>query len=69
MGEQVELLVLDAIFHIAPVAIELTVEIMTSLWQVGNSVAPVAVFVSKLDFDDFPALFAQTVDSIVNAGI
>ncbi len=55
MGEQVELLVLDAIFHIAPVAIELTVEIMTSLWQVGNNVARVAAFVSKLDFDDYPA--------------
>jgi len=67
-GKQVELLILDAVFHVTPCAVKLVVQVLTRLRQVGDHEAGVGTETAVLSLDDHSPRLVPAAGAIANRG-
>ena len=65
-GKQIQLLILDPVLHVAPRTVELVVQVLIRLRQVGHHEAGVGTQAVVLGLDDDPSRLVPAAGAIVN---
>ena len=67
-GKQIQLLILDPVLHVAPRTVELVVQVLIRLRQVGHHEAGVGTQAVVLGLDDDPSRLVSAERAVVNRG-